>query len=308
MARSKSPIQIQGRVHNLLFRLIDGQQYVQMAPNNDGQHKKRKKDPERYLRYLRNAAEFAGASKIACDIYRHIRTNKNDPTSGLLRPYAHNRMIARLKEAGDFHKKDGIQGRHYAQAYSLFDVQKALKGLDLSHDAAPTSHVRMVPIGPQHNPDAIRVLGLEHAADAIGANGNASLEFRFRISQAQVDEIVLDQHGEWILAKKPEDITQQNSIDPSRSYPSGWIPTEIIPAEGFLLALPRQEDGAKYITAIHVEWREHKTVGRRILYHRKKAIVQIAAVHGPAEDFIQPENPFLEGKPRYNPKQDAPQA
>ena len=70
---------------------------------------------------------------------------------------------------------------------------------------------------------------------------------------------------------------------------------QVIPREGFTLDLPEWPEGAKYATAIHIEWREHKATGRRTVRHHKLGIARIVAVHGPAEAFA-PKSNHLQSK------------
>jgi hypothetical protein len=292
MARAQSPQLLRGKVGNLIHRVMNGKQVVQQAEPEwkaKRRHKNRMADRSCVNRYRDNILEFAGASKIANETYENILASSGDELGPIFRPYSQNHLMAKLREAHTTFREETGHHAVYATEFPLLNSARALRGLDLSRETAPKEAIRMIPIGPHHNPTAIKVLGLEQAADRIPVNGYTGLEFRFHIRQSDLAEYNLEQDKTW--TRKLSYYTTENGQRSSqhitfKSDPTDWIPVDIIPHEGFTIDLPKRREEFKYITAIMIEWREVRTVGRR--YHRlhDKGIVRIAAVHGPAEAFI----------------------
>ncbi len=287
MAKAHTPFPIQGKLGQYIFKVQNGQQHIQLAPT---EFNPKKHGPAYFL----NKDEFAGAAKIAHNIYKFIKPDKFhqhkpeknvDKLGPIFRPYCQNYLTAQLKKNADLENKSRTKnGFWYASEFTFYDAVKAFQGLDLSKEEAPSNHVQMMPLGPQHNPTAIKVTGLELAARAIDKHGNAKLEFRFHIRQSCILELKYDKETrKWFnpaSPSKPWDEKQKCYHSP----PSGWIPVEIIPEE-FTIPIPSnqwQEDD-KYLTAIMIEWREIRTVGRRITRLHDQGIVKIAALHAPAE-------------------------
>jgi hypothetical protein len=296
MARALAPFQLRGKIHTLIFKVQNDRQIAYLAPEvRPERHKERMRDPSKEA-YRLNILEFAMASTIACEIYGRISPTHDRNIGPILRPYSQNLLTARLKQAACRHEKHkhavailNGQAQWYGKSIRLPDVVEALQGLDLSHPGAPSDLVRMNPIGPLHNPTAIRLTGIDRAAQAIARHGHARLECRFHIRQAAFQERTLTDDGldhcTWHRAHGLPASTCHGYSSP----PSDWIPTQIIPAEGLLLELPTPPADAKFVTAIHIEWREVRTVGRKIMRHHKMGIAKIVSVHGPAEAFLAPE-------------------
>ncbi len=325
MAKAQTPHPLRGKIGKLIFKVQGGKQLVYQA------NSERKKSPNRA--YNLNIDEFAGAAKIGQSIHRFIKPDKfkqrnpaanADKLGPIFRPYAQNYLIGRLKKYADLERKRHYQkqgGVCYATEFRFYDVIKALQGLDLSREGAPSGHLSMVPIGPQHNPTAIHIEGLQHAARAMDTHGQAVLECRFHIRQCEIMELDYDPdertwHRPQGAANKL--VGQQKCY---KSQPTDWIPVEIIPRAGITLPLSQKKwlPDDRYLTAIMIEWREVRTIGRRSIRHHQYGIARIAALHAPATAWLQPSNrtlpdalempapPRKERKPRIDPKTD-PQA
>jgi hypothetical protein len=303
MARAETPYPIHGKIGNLIYKVRDGKQIVHEAK---GTVNPKKIGPAYHL----NKDEFAGAAQVAHAIYRHIKPDKFhqrkpqanlDKLGPIMRPYPQNYITAQLKKSAQYELKRKARRFHFADEFCFLDAVKALRGLDLSKEGAPSGHVSMTPIGPQHNPTAIKITGLDYAARAITAHGNAKLECRFHIRQCRVTELdYIPETREWETRKlpQPNPLQRHSPTQSHRSHPSLWIPVEIIPKEGITLPLEalnaywdaQKPEGAKYLTSVAIEWREIKTVGRRVKRLHDQGIVRIASLHAPLEDWI-PKNP-----------------
>jgi hypothetical protein len=300
-----------GRLYQFIYKVREGKQYVSAAPERKKEHRRRMAQINSCYNYRQNLKEFGGASKVASEIFTDIRLGIGAKHGPILKPYAFNNLSAALKNGGD-HRPDSHQrGRPYFSEFTILDGAKALRGFDFSHPDAPTTAVKMRALGPQHNPDAIHVSGLEAAATAIRTHGNADIEFRFRIVQTRFQERVYDETFQmWQTWESCNGMKDPHPFQRFHfSKPSGWIPTEIIPQEGITIPLPERPEGEKYLTTIVIEWREHRTVGRRLIYHRKKAIVRIVSAHAPAEAMTrtQDSNPNTKTPhPAHNPYNIAP--
>ena len=304
MAKALPPFPIHGKIANLTFTVRNDKQFVQASPGP--RNLKRAGEA-----YFRNIDEFAGAAKVAQEIYRYIKPQAFDPREKsenlqklgpVCRPYTQNYLTAQIKRKADKENKRRTKvGLWYAKEITFFDAVNALRGLDLSNESAPSGHLGMTPIGPQHNPTAIRLTGLQHAANAIGIHGNAQLEFRIFIHQSRVPELEYDRADrQWHKRQDPEGRSTSNR----RSYhsqPTAWIPVDIVPKEGLHLPLPTgiwKEDD-KYLTAVFCEWREIRTVGRRCKRLHDKGIARIAALHGPAADWTDNTRQLREPDPNH---------
>jgi hypothetical protein len=284
MAKAHSPHLLRGKIGNLIYRVRDGKQLVHLAPAPH-QERARYKRRLQYQGFRLNIEQFAGASAIASHLYRELFS---DYTS-LVRPYTHNRLTALLRKTGDGHTRTQVLpgDQVHAGAYRVYDAWKALQGQDLSHNGAPTKQVSMTPIGPQHNPTAVRITGLRDAARAIHTHGNARLEARIHVRQANFEEMAYDPvDKEW--RPLDPDYTPVKYRGCTFTRPSGWIPAEVLPKGDLNLPLPESPDGDKFITAILIEWREVRAVDEKIIQHPKQAIARIVAVHGTPEDFTEP--------------------
>lgn len=294
MATAHAPFLLKGKILNLVFRVRDGKQIVQAAPREPTRHKH---GPA----YTLNKDEFAAAAMIAQSVYRHIRHDVFDQRKPhtnhhklgpIFRPYAQNHLTARLKLKADLEgKRRHKSGYHYATQFRFIDAVNALKGFDLSNPGSPSGFVGMIPIGPQHSPTAIKVMGLQDAAQAIARHGNARMELRFHIRQSRVMELNYDRDTRaWDEPQgQSRPVCAQNKSHCSK--PTDWIPAEIIPSQGFTLPLPQGiwAEDEKYLTAVMVEWREVRTIGRRTVRLHKQGIVRIAALHAPVEAWARPE-------------------
>lgn len=294
MAKSQSIHLISGRLHDIIFKVRDGKQYLSMAPFHT-HNEQRSKDKVHYRDYFRNQREFAAASRIGGIIYRVIKKPVNfDP---IFKPYAQNTITAAIKRAVHLdtdHKADLL-----AQ-YRIIDGYHALKGLDLSPEDAPTKKVFMTPLGPLHNPDTLHINGLQAAGATLRGHVKSTIECRLHIRQARFHEFTEDPDThEWITAADAPD--PKDDHPEWNSQPSGWIPMEIIPYEGIKIPLPHQAPHEKYVTIIMIEWREHSPVGRRLRYHRKDTITRIVSIHAPAEAL-----PLKHPHPAKNPYNVAP--
>jgi hypothetical protein len=281
MATAKSPTLLSGKIGTVIFRVRDGKQLAHLAPTAHEEekfYKRRLKHP--LFRF--NAMEFAGASRVAGQVYRQLLGGSVSP---LVRPYAHNLLTKLLKATGDSHIREALPQRasHYAREYNLYDVWRAFQGLDLSHAGAPARQIRMTPVGPGHNPTAIRVSGVRDAARAIPIGGNARLEVRFHIHQVDfVGQAFSDTFQKWLPTEPGQETRcRRNGI----IRPSAWIPVQAMPQDDFVINLPGNPNGDRIITAIAIEWREVRAVGDKEIEHPRQGIVRIAAVHGSAEDF-----------------------
>jgi hypothetical protein len=307
MARATSPVLLHGLVGNVMFKVINGTQYAYQASDKQN-HKRMLEDPVYYKAYRYNQLELGGASLIATEIYHNIKLD-GDNLKPIFRPYSQNIITGRLKKFAERDAKMAAAkgAKYYASYFSIADTQRALTGLDLSHDEAPSDQVKMIPLGPRHDPTAIQLLGLERAAEAIKTLGNARLEFRIHVRQANCKELTINedrrgwneamrltegytfdaQHG--VIQDAQGRYHMRNPCEfPGHTEESEWIPAEIIPKEGFTLDLPTHEDHHTFVTAVMIEWREQRTTGRRIIKHHKMGIVRIVSVHGPAEAFPSP--------------------
>jgi hypothetical protein len=298
MAKAHGPTLLHGKIGKLIYSVRNGKQFVRQAPE---EYIFRKGTPAHGL----NRREFAGAAKIGNEIYRSIKGSKprkrsninpNDILGPIFKPYSQNILTARLKKAADFETKLVHNGNyHFAHDFRFYDAVRAFRGLDLSQKTAPTDKVRFNPIGPQHNPTAIKVHGLDHAAAEISTHGNARLEFRIHIRQTEFWERTYSSNEKkWIPTDHLES-SKTNKAAPEHhiSSPSDWIPVEIIPAEGLTLDLQQEADfwnakfpnGAKYLTTILIEWREVRNVGAKIKRLHDKGIARIVCLHAPAETW-----------------------
>lgn len=293
MARSHSPFRVSGKLDNVLFTNRNGTNYVHMAPNYKGRHKKRMKAPH-CDRYRGNLREFAVASTIACKIYKDIRTRGHlDPQNHgpIFRPYSHNILTAKIKTAASSQKKHeerAQQGHWFATEIRTPDIALALMGLNLGRGEAAGNHVTITPFGPGHNPTELKITGLPDAAKAITTAAGHRIECRIRIHQAEFNEY------QWIPERKSWEALPNLKPDGTKltrtatcHAPSGWIPVEIIPNEGIRIPIPECDAGSKHITAVIIEWREHRGFGRRIVRLHEHGIVRIAAIHAPASAFKQ---------------------
>jgi hypothetical protein len=301
MAKAHTPHLLRGKIGNLIYRVRDGKQLVHLAPSPH-RDKQRFESRMAYRHFRLNLHEFAGAATVACDVYRHL-LSEHKP---MLRPYSHNRMTALLKAAGDHHIKSQLLGtaHHHALAFRLYDAFKAFQNLDLSHPGAPAAQVSMTPVGPGHNPTAIRIGGLRTAARAVPVKGNARLEVRIHLRQTTFSEHEWSaQHQRWLPVERNPPI-----VGSGMNRPSGWIPVEALPHGDLHLDLPQNPEGAKFLTAVIVEWREVRAVDDKEVLHPKQAVVRIVSVHGAAADFVQipytypqQENPYLLPTEHFNP-------
>jgi hypothetical protein len=286
MARAHSPNGLlRGKIGNQIYRVVNGKQVVSMAPppwQLKRKHKRRMRHTSKYLIYQQNIHSFTGASKTIAEIYNDIRIFPDSEVGHIMRPYPQNHLLAQLKLTA------GERIGEHATEYTARDIQRALSGLDLSKDSAPAKAVQMIPIGPHHNPTAIKILGLEKAANLIPMHGNARLEIRFFIRQAMFSERRFDANTKtWSTKNVTDDKNSPcyNATLKNFDEPSDWIPTEFIPSEGFTLDLPTYENDLTFITTIYVEWREIRAVGRKVHRRHDVGIVRIASVHGPAAAF-----------------------
>jgi hypothetical protein len=284
MAKAHSTHLLRGKIGNLIYRVRDGKQLVHLAPA-PWQERTRYQRRLRYDGFRLNIEQFAGASATASGLYGQLFSDLNT----LVRPYTHNRLTARLKKSGDRHHRCIVtpDGKVHASAYRVIDAWKAFHGLDLSHEGAPVKQITMTPVGPQHNPTAVRISGLRDAARAIHTHGNARLEARIHIRQTNFGEMAFNpEDKEWQPRDPTYTPTQHRGCTHAR--PSGWIPAEVLPKGDLNLPLPASPDGDKFLTAIIIEWREVRTVHEKEIPHPKQAIARIVAVHGNPEDFTEP--------------------
>jgi hypothetical protein len=301
MARAHSPYLLRGKIFNHIFRVRDGKQQVYLAPFPTKRNNATFGRPENKA-YLQNIEEFAAASSIDSEIYRSLNIHDpglKDPNAvgPIFRPYSHNILAARLKKYADYVHKLKCQaanprnpGKGFARKFLIRDGARAFQDLDLSHDDAPTQRIQMQALGPQHNPNAIKIKGLQSAAAVLLAHGNARIEFRIHIRQSRFQEKVYNEvEKRW--ADLQIDTQQYPDADKHRDTipPSNWIPTEIIPQDGITIDIPQWTPIEKYVTAILIEWREIRTVGRKIKALHTMGIVRIVAVHAPAESWIEPD-------------------
>ncbi|MEY3442535.1 MAG: hypothetical protein RLZZ519_816 [Bacteroidota bacterium] len=297
MAKATTPHPIQGKIGNLIYTVRNGKQFVHEAPK---EYVFRQGTPAHGL----NRREFAGAAKIACEIYNALKpekprkwqaSNPADAPGPIFKAYSQNHLTGLLKKASEAESKRKHKFYHFADRFLFRDAAKALTGLDLSRETAQASHVKMIATGPQHNPTAIRILGLAKAAEKIRVHGNARLEFRFHIRQTSfVERFYSESHSAWVTRPELEGQPPKTNESKRKSTePSGWIPVDIIPNEGFSLDLPTWEPDATYFTAILIEWREVRNVGNKTVRHHSQGIVRIVCAHAPAEaweekDLSQP--------------------
>jgi hypothetical protein len=330
MAKAKGPSLLSGKIQGLVYKVRNDQQIVQQAPR---EYKYKGHGPA----YTLNKDEFAGAAKLAQSIYRRIKAggfskgrtgNKHHKLGPIFRPYSQNYLTAQIKQKADLEgKRHYHNGFHYATEIRFYDLVRALKGLDLSNLDAPSGHVSFTPLGPQHNPTAIKVMGLQDAANNIHRHGNARLEVRFHIRQCEITELAYDcETREWnpIESDLPVAPTSKSRItgpshasEPSSqkgksvqnaaddrhqlassskkahaSQPTDWIPVEILPEQGITLPIPKDRwlSSDMYLTTVMVEWRQIKPVTRTAERLHKQGIVRIAALHGPEEAWQRPAN------------------
>ncbi|MBK9450116.1 MAG: hypothetical protein IPN95_12060 [Bacteroidetes bacterium] len=281
MAKAHGPILLSGKLQNLIFRVRDNKNIVHLAP--DKIHVKNATQ-----RYHDNRMEFGGAAKMAGQIYAGLQASgPDDPLGPIFRAYPQNLFTSRIRRAPNRNKVH-IVGEQlpYVEKFQFCDVAPALKGLDLSGPEAPSAKVHMTPMGPQHNPTAIKITGLTAAANAIPVHGNARLEFRLHIRQTEIKDIF---YNAILKQWQRQDVKTRNSssIQTKWSDPSDWIPIDFFPKDGITLPIPPVDDTRNHLTAILIEWREIRPVGRRILQHHKHGIVRIAALHAPCEAWTQ---------------------
>lgn len=259
--------------------------------------------------YRLNISEFAAASQIASQIYRDLcprqirgsgskRKPTNPDTPGpIFRPYPHNHLTARIKSAAAHQQKASaraVNGNWFATEITVADIAHALQGLDLGRDASPnatsgtaTAAVKIFPLGPKHNPTHLRITGLHEAALAIRTQAGTHVECRIHLVQSRISERRHDPStNKW--TETPNLDEQGHPVPrPKKLSPSDWIPTEIIPGEGIKLPIPENHADSQHISAVLIEWREHRTQGRRIVRLHEHGIVRIAAVHAPAKAWPQ---------------------
>jgi hypothetical protein len=287
MAKAHGPILLSGKLQNLIFRVRDNKNIVHLAPDKiQVKHATQ--------RYYDNRMEFGGAAKMAAQIYAGLQASgPDDPLGPIFRAYPQNLLTSRIRRAPNRNKVH-IVGEQipYVDKFSFADVAPALKGLDLSNPEAPSAKVHLTPIGPQHNPTAIKITGLTNAADAIPVLGNARLEFRLHIRQTEIKDIF---YNAILQQWQRQDVQTRNSSSVQRNWsdPSDWIPIEFFPKEGITLPLPTPDASRNHLTAIFIEWREIRTVGRRTIQHHKHGIVRIAALNAPLEAYRHSERRSL---------------
>ncbi|MBP6640758.1 MAG: hypothetical protein KA293_10720 [Bacteroidia bacterium] len=283
MAKAHGPILLSGKLQNLIFRVRDNKNIVHLAPD-------RIQVKNATQRYHDNRMEFGGAAKMAGQIYAGLQASgPDDPLGPIFRAYPQNLLTSRIRRAPNRNKVH-IVGEQlpYVDKFQFCDIAPALKGLDLSGPEAPSAKVHITPMGPQHNPTAIKITGLQNAANAIPVHGNARLEFRLHIRQTEIKDIFFNA----ILKQwQRQDVKTRNSssIQTKWSDPSDWIPIEFFPKEGITLPIPAVDETRNHLTAIFIEWREIRKVGRRMIQHHKHGIVRIAALHAPREAYRHSE-------------------
>ncbi|HEX2901423.1 MAG TPA: hypothetical protein VHS96_17040 [Bacteroidia bacterium] len=281
MAKAQGPTLLSGKIGTLIFRVRDGKNIVSLAPSSVNPR-------NATTRFFDNRIEFGGAAKMAAQIYQglHLRSDEDGPAFG---PYPQNRLTGRIRRA-PVKSRVHIVGEQvpYNTRFHFHDVARSLRGLDLGGKEAPTALVQMTPIGPQHNPTAIKLTGIGKAARQIPVHGNARLEFHIR--QTEIKDIYYNTVlGGW----QREDVRERpgrNGVKRTWLPPSDWIPVEIFPADGLTLPVPATDPARKHLTAIFIEWREIRQVGRRIIRHHRYAIARIAALHAPAEAWASPSH------------------
>ncbi|MFN8393853.1 MAG: hypothetical protein U0176_04180 [Bacteroidia bacterium] len=290
MAQHISPLPISGKVGNLQLSIRNGKNFVHPARDYSQRHKHRMNSPK-CASYRMNLREFAAASMIASQIYSELpRVGFSNPINPgpILRPYTHNHLTARIKACGQHKQKQAINGTGsfwYATEFRTPDIALALKDLDLSKGAEPAREIRLTALGPAHNPTEVRITGFTRAAQHVRTAKCIRLECRIHILQAAFTERVWSQQAnDWdeVPNLRPDG---QPAQEPDILVPSDWIPVEIIPEQGIKIPIPECDEGSKHITAVLIEWREHRGFGRRIVRLHDKGIVRIASVHAPAAAF-----------------------
>ena len=280
MATAHGTHLLSGRLLNYIFKIRDGKQIVSLAPFKSD-HERRLRERDRFPGYIDNQEEFIGANQIGCQLYNELECHASNAGAPILMPYAHNRLISAVKKS--VRRIENPKGGSRA-TFRIQEAYHALKGLDLSHPDAPSNAVKFTPLGPQHNPEAIKIEGLKHAAPAITRHGNATVEFQIDIRQSRYKELV--QHPDdrsWITLQQAQGEPELDKNERQyHSKPTGWLPIEIVPDQGITIPLPKRPENERYITTVVIQWRELRTVGRRIRIHRTKAIVKIVSVHAPA--------------------------
>lgn len=290
MARSLSPVPISGKVGNLQFSIRDGKNHIHQARDYSKRHRFRMTAPH-CRGYRMNLQEFAAASMISRQIYKHMpRAGYSDPTlpGPILRPYSHNVLTAKIKACGAHKHKHAIHGKGgfwYATEFRTPDIALALRGLDLSRGQMHKNNIELTAFGPSHNPNELRIRGFERAASHIRTAACVRLECRIHIQQIAFNEREWDdKSGSW--QKLPNlNPDGREASEPVYLTPSNWIPVEIIPGEGIRIPIPACDEGSKHLTAVFIEWREHRGFGRRIVKLHDHGIVRIAAVHAPLAAF-----------------------
>jgi hypothetical protein len=286
MATAKTPFPIHGKLGKLIFYVRDGKQFVREKPDEIKFHQG---TPAMGL----NRKEFGGAAKIALDIYRNLRQGRRErETVPQFMPYAQNHLTSIIKKGADRERKARGERFCYAESFRFHDTARAIAGIDLGQDPSNANKVQMLPIGPLHNPDFVKITGLEHAAESIGTIGSARLEFRFQIRQTRIQELQPDAHGEgWKVSAPHANSAGTHHAEKAKAHstPSDWIPAAIIPDDGFTIPIPKWNADAKYATCIVIEWRELHPTGRRIRYMRNKAIIRIATLHAPVSAWPAPK-------------------
>ncbi|MFN8396982.1 MAG: hypothetical protein U0176_20315 [Bacteroidia bacterium] len=292
MARSRSPFPVSGKLDDVQFTVRNGKNFVHMAPSYRYRHQRCMASP-RHDRYKLNLREFAIASRMGCLLYKQlvIKNHTNPANPGpIFRPYSQNILTGRIKKAAANEKKhaERAQGKHwFADEIRTPDIALALRGLDLGRGESVSRQVVITTFGPSHNPTELKITGLPDAAKAITTAAGHRIECRIRIHQAGFNEQVwnpkLKQWQETPNLRPDGKVTTQ----PQRHAPSDWIPVEIIPEDGIRIPIPQCDEGSKHITAVIIEWREHRGFGRRIVRLHDHGIVRIAAVHAPASAFKQ---------------------
>jgi hypothetical protein len=259
MARVKSPLPLSGKLGPVVFAHDGENTTVRMRPSTN---KRRWKTSPRLRRSRENAQNFGGASKAACAIYQAVKQGRKE----LLMPYAHNKLLRRLRA----HAR-GTDGRRIGR-YTFKNAIPALRNLDLSRKGAPTQHIKVQPLGPVHRPDSLRVTGIQDAAAALGLNGNGRCEMRIRLRYLPFPEAAFDHTSkEW-------------KIDPAINHMQApyviteWMPVQVVPDDGLLLHLQQPKDDEPVIISLIIEWREVRAVDDEIKPLPHKSVARIAAL------------------------------
>ncbi|MFN8395353.1 MAG: hypothetical protein U0176_11980 [Bacteroidia bacterium] len=288
MAIAHTPFPISGRVGKMIMTIRNGKQFVHQAPGYAGRHQKRMADP-RLTGYQHHTRAFGQASSLSTKIYRSIRPHRledgDENIGAQLIPYPQNRITTRIYQAGVAGTRAKISSTtssFYATEYRIRDIAPYLRGMDLGLPEAPNSAITIQPLGPGHDPDAIRIRGIQEAAKTISIHGNSRIEFRVHIRRAEIQEMIWRQ--EYKRWRPINDVhTRDKPASPRPMKPSAWIPVDILPPEGLRIPIPRDAPEATIVTSVVIEWREIRPVGNKTIYHHRKGIVRIVACHAPAQ-------------------------